>query len=83
MEVRGIIMHRVDYIEEAKKQLSNTTFYQFLSSDPPTTYQKELCNVKKIKTYLQISGRAMDTLTPHFDNISVVHLEHFLNSHSL
>lgn len=52
MEICGIIINELDYIEEAKKQLSSTTFYQFLSSDPTITYQRELCNVMKIKTYL-------------------------------
>ncbi|KAJ7324802.1 hypothetical protein JRQ81_017822 [Phrynocephalus forsythii] len=42
-----VIMDKSSYTQEAQRQLSNTKFYQPLTTDPTTKYQKELQNLIK------------------------------------
>uniref|UniRef100_K7G6Y6 Reverse transcriptase domain-containing protein n=1 Tax=Pelodiscus sinensis TaxID=13735 RepID=K7G6Y6_PELSI len=46
-----VIMNKADYNQEATRQLSNTTFYKPLPSDPTLDYQKKLhCLLKSLPT---------------------------------
>lgn len=68
-------MNMTDYVKEAMRQLSNTIFYQVLSSNPTERFVNERdCILEDALTKKWITEKQFDFLRNHFPTTPVLYL---------